>query len=138
MGEVLRVTPHKPDCIPDASYTGVDFTPLDDPNKLWRCDECGAVGTSAQLNGRQCDCEAEETGTHWKGCEYRPMELTKGEFVTACEGGAAAVIDTYRWCIEEEGMTSDAAKEIAVDEARESAACFAGIGSCYGGGCKHA
>jgi hypothetical protein len=65
------------------------------------------------------------------------MELTKGEFVTACEGTAAAAIDTYRWCVEEEGMTPEEAKESAVDEASESGACFAGIGSCYGGGCKH-
>ena len=85
-----------------------------------------------------CDCEADEVGTHWKGCEHRPMELTKGEFVTACEGGAAAAIDTYRWCVEEEGMTPEEAKRSAVDEASESGACFAGIGSCYGGGCKHA
>jgi len=84
-----------------------------------------------------CECEADGVGTHWKGCHLRPMELTKSEFVDACEGGAKAAIETYRWCIESEGMTPEEALEISVDEAGESGACFAGIGSCCGGGCKH-
>lgn len=84
-----------------------------------------------------CECDQEEVGTHWKGCHKRPMELTKAEFVYACEGCAGAAIDTYRWCIDEEGMSPEEAKETAVDESVESGVCFAGIGSCYGGGCKH-
>ena len=76
-------------------------------------------------------------GTHWKGCHLRPMDLTKADFVAACEGWAGAAIDAYRWCVDEEGMTFDEAKRVAVDEANESGACFAGIGSCYRGGCKH-
>lgn len=83
-----------------------------------------------------CECDEANVDTHWKGCFERPMELTKAEFVYACEGGASAAIDAYRWCIEE-GMSPEDAKEVAVDEAAESGACFAGIGSCYGGGCKH-
>ena len=84
-----------------------------------------------------CECEPEVAGTHWKGCHLRPMEMTKAEFVIACEGGAGAAIDTYRWCVEEEGMPPEEARDLAIDEAIESGACFAGIGSCYGGGCKH-
>ena len=84
-----------------------------------------------------CECDEEKVGTHWKGCHLRPMELTKSEFVYACEGGASAAIDTYLWCVSEENMTPEDAKEVAVDEAGESSTCFAGIGSCYGGGCKH-
>lgn len=88
-----------------------------------------------------CECfdpdDPDETdGTHWKGCHLRPMELTKAEFVHACEGGANAAIETYQFYLDD-GMDPDTAKELAVDEAVESGACFAGIGSCYGGGCKH-
>jgi hypothetical protein len=43
----VAASEHDRDCIVDASRSGVDQTPLDDPNKLWRCDECRAVGTSA-------------------------------------------------------------------------------------------
>ncbi len=93
--------------------------------------DCGPWGPC------ECDDEDDGVGTHWKGCHLRPMELTKGEFVVACEGGVSAAIDTYLWCVNEEGMPSDEAKEVAVSEAGESGACFAGIGSCSGGGCKH-
>lgn len=75
-------------------------------------------------------------GSHWKGCHLRPMQITKAEFVVACEGGAAAAIESYQFGINE-GMLPETAKDWAVDEAEESGACFAGIGSCYGGGCKH-
>lgn len=44
-------------CHPDASYSGIDQTPVADPDKVWRCDSCGEVGTSAALdashNGRR-------------------------------------------------------------------------------------
>ena len=83
-----------------------------------------------------CGCDVGEVGTHWKGCHLRPMEQTKADFVVAAEGGASAAIDTYRWCVEE-GMSPEEAKEVVVAEAAEAAACWAGIGSCYGGGCKH-
>lgn len=36
-------------CDPDASWTGVDQTDMSDPAKIWRCDGCGAVGTSSEL-----------------------------------------------------------------------------------------
>lgn len=85
-----------------------------------------------------CDCEDAYTfGIHNDSCHLRPMNLTKAEFVYSCEGGAKAAIVTYRWCVEEEGMTPDEAVSLVVDEAGESGACFAGIGSCGGGGCKH-
>ena len=89
-----------------------------------------------------CECaedvDPDETwdGTHWKGCHKRPMEITKGEFVDACEAGAASAISAYQFCLDE-GMTSEDAEECAVSEAGESGACYAGIGSCSGGGCKH-
>jgi hypothetical protein len=44
-------------CHPDASYSGIDQTPVTAPDKVWRCDSCGEVGTSAALeashNGRR-------------------------------------------------------------------------------------
>lgn len=33
-----------PNC-PHASETGIDQTPLDDPDKLWRCEACGCIRT---------------------------------------------------------------------------------------------
>jgi hypothetical protein len=83
-----------------------------------------------------CDCDADEFGSHWKGCHLRPVERKKGEFVDACEGGATAAIESYLFLLDE-GMSPTEAKEVVVDESGESAACFAGIGSCCGGGCKH-
>lgn len=83
-----------------------------------------------------CECDEEELSAHWKGCHLLPMELTKAQFVTACEGGAAAAIDSYQFLLND-GFSPEEAKEMAVSEAEESGACFAGIGSCYGGGCKH-
>lgn len=35
---------------PDASWSGVDQTALDDSEKVWRCDVCGAEGTADALN----------------------------------------------------------------------------------------
>ena len=32
-----------------SSFSGVDMTALDDPNKVWRCDACGAEGTHDDL-----------------------------------------------------------------------------------------
>ena len=83
-----------------------------------------------------CECDAETVGTHAKFCHLRPMELTKAEFVASCEGGAGAAIDDYVFFLTE-GNSPESAKAQAIDQAGESGACFAGIGSCYGGGCKH-
>lgn len=35
------------DCCPHLSWSGADRRPLDDPEKLWRCDECGVTTTEA-------------------------------------------------------------------------------------------
>lgn len=38
-----------PETCQHLSLTGVDQTPLSDPAKVWRCDECGRVETSDQM-----------------------------------------------------------------------------------------
>lgn len=83
-----------------------------------------------------CECDEDVVGAHWKGCHLRSMDFTKADFVWAAEGGARAAIESYQFMLDE-GFSPDEAKQSAVDEAQESAVCFAGIGSCYGGGCKH-
>jgi hypothetical protein len=64
------------------------------------------------------------------------MALSKAGFVDAAAAGVEAALESYKTLI---GMdyTEEDARESAVEETRESAACFAGIGSCGGGGCKH-
>jgi len=44
---------------------------------------------------------------------------------------------TYREPAREEGFGIEEATDMAVEEASESAVCFAGIGSCGRGWCKH-
>lgn len=34
------------------SATGVDDTPIEDPDKVWRCDGCGWLYRSAQVEGQ--------------------------------------------------------------------------------------
>lgn len=96
----------------------------------------GGEGAGDESVWGPCTCEEEAVGTHWKGCHLRPMQLTKADFVSACEGGAGAAIDDYVFFLAE-GESPEDAKQQAIEQASESGACFAGIGSCCGGGCKH-
>lgn len=91
-------------------------------------------------NSRELACIPEwceqDGESHDETCPKHPMEQTKGEFVTAARGGAAAAIQAYQFLISD-GFSAEAAAEQAVDESEESAICFAGIGSCGRGWCKH-
>lgn len=79
----------------------------------------------------------EEEGTHAEWCESAQMALSKRDFVSAATNGVRAAFHSYTICVETLGMSREEATEMVIDEAEESASCFAGIGSCYGGGCKH-
>lgn len=89
----------------------------------------------ATMGQSQCWCET-DTDEHDERCDMAPMKLTKEAFVDAAEGGAKAAVEDYLFMVEE-GFSHDEALSVAIDQARESAACFAGVGSCGGGGCKH-
>lgn len=92
------------------------------------------AATSAAAPSAACWCEEVP---HHPSCEQAPMEMTKQEFVDAAVGGVEGSIGTYLFLVNDEGMTYEQALETVLDEAEESASCFAGIGSCGGGGCKH-
>ncbi len=83
-----------------------------------------------------CECLVSNY-EHQPYCDLARMPLSKAGFVDATEGAIRAAFESYRILL---GMkfSGKAAVEMAVEEIRESAACFAGIGSCGGGGCKHA
>ncbi|MGO9455680.1 MAG: hypothetical protein ACLP62_01340 [Acidimicrobiales bacterium] len=55
-GERLRRGWHRTH--PDASLTGADQTPLDEADKVWRCDVCGLTGTSAELDAVERELQA--------------------------------------------------------------------------------
>lgn len=84
----------------------------------------------------QCWCKT-DTDEHDERCERSPMNLTKQEFVDAAAGGSKAAIESYLFLVNEEKLTHEEAMEMTLTEADESASCWAGIGSCGGGGCKH-
>jgi hypothetical protein len=77
-----------------------------------------------------------EHNIHDATCPESAMVLTKAQFVSAAEGGALAAIEAYRILLDN-GDSPEQALELAVDEASEGAMCFAGIGSCGRGWCKH-
>ncbi len=64
------------------------------------------------------------------------MQQTKREFVDTALATAKIAIDTFAF-LRSDGFSVSEAAEIASEEAAEGASCFAGIGSCGGGGCKH-
>lgn len=64
--------------------------------------------------------------------------MTKRRFVEYLETAAQHGIEQYRFFAEECPEDSvESLTEQAVDQVVESASCYAGIGSCGGGGCKH-
>ena len=81
-----------------------------------------------------CDCES--LPDHESRCELAPMTISKAGFVTSAEGGVRAAFESYKILIGMDFTVKDA-QEMVIEETRESASCFAGIGSCGGGGCKH-
>lgn len=87
----------------------------------------------AEAESDLCDCPS---GVHEPRCELASMSLTKAGFVDAAEGGVRAALEAYKLLVRM-GYTDEDATTMATEETRESATCFAGIGSCGGGGCKH-
>lgn len=84
----------------------------------------------------------EEGGpVHDDVCDNAPMHpMTKHEWVEFLKGAAAQAITAYRVLTEDEegvGFGPEEAAQLAVDEVDESATCYAGIGSCGRGWCKH-
>lgn len=63
--------------------------------------------------------------------------FTEEAFVNAVESSTRSAFTSYKTLIDM-GFTNKDALEMVIEEARESAACFAGVGSCGTGGCKHA
>lgn len=87
---------------------------------------------------RPCVPEWCESGgePHNQVCDNAPMEaMTKREFVGSMHAAAEQAIGAYQFLLGE-GFEADA-KEMALAEVEESAICFAGIGSCGRGWCKH-
>ena len=86
-----------------------------------------------------CKCQPGGVQEHEPYCELAPLDAfkTKDAFLEGAETSARADAEVYRICRDDEGMSHEEALEQVVYDAREAAACFAGIGSCYGGGCKH-
>ena len=80
-----------------------------------------------------CDCPS---GAHNLHCGLALMKITKEAFVIAAEGGVKAAFEAYKILVGM-GYTDKNAQAIVIEEAEESASCFAGIGSCGSGGCKH-
>jgi hypothetical protein len=85
-------------------------------------------------------CEEEAVDQHSPTCPDHLMTATDGqtkaEFVGMCENIAKAAITAYKFMLED-GSTDNEAVEQAVEEEVEAAVCFAGIGSCGRGWCKH-
>ena len=57
-------------------------------------------------------------------------------FINLAEGIIQDAFDSYQILLDM-GMTEEDALEIILEETREAAACYAGVGSCGNGGCKH-
>lgn len=88
-----------------------------------------------------CDPEEKEGGReHGEVCPespFAPQHYTKGQFVGGAQVCAEVAITDYLGYLEEGWSHEDALRD-AIDQARESAVCFAGIGSCGRGWCQHA
>ncbi len=87
---------------------------------------------------KNCDCKCSSEVMHDEYCKLASMTMSKARFVDAAENAARGALDAYQILTLDMGVTTGTAIEMAIDEARESASCFVGIGSCGGGGCKHA
>lgn len=82
-------------------------------------------------------CESSD-GSHDKTCPDAFMDrYRKGDFVAGAEQSARAAIGSFLM-MREEGFSVEDSTAQAIEEAHESAFCFAGIGSCGRGWCKHA
>jgi hypothetical protein len=82
-------------------------------------------------------CEQAD-GTHDQTCPDAFMDrYRKGDFVAGAEQSARAAIASFLM-MREEGFSVTDSTSMAVEEANEGAMCFAGIGSCGRGWCKHA
>ncbi len=57
-------------------------------------------------------------------------------FINVAEGNVQAAFDSYQILLGM-GMTKEDALELVLEETREAAACYVGLGSCGNGGCKH-
>ena len=57
-------------------------------------------------------------------------------FVNVAEGNVQVAFDSYQILLDM-GMTKKDALELVLEETREAAACYARLGSCGNGGCKH-
>jgi len=64
------------------------------------------------------------------------MKADQSAEARGVEQGARAAINSFLM-MREEGFGIEEATDMAVEEASESAVCFAGIGSCGRGWCKH-
>ena len=94
----------------------------------------------ATANGESCTPEWCEQGgpEHDDVCDNAPMgSMTKRDFVERMRSAAAQAIDAYVFMLVEEGFDPELSKEEAIAEVAEVAACFAGIGSCGRGWCRH-
>lgn len=65
------------------------------------------------------------------------MLMTKQEFVDLTERAARMAFENYDRVVEYCGYEGQEARDLSIEEIVESATCWAGIGSCGGGGCKH-
>ena len=84
-----------------------------------------------------CDCECASEAMHDEYCELALMAMTKAHFLDNVESAVQEALETYKVLLTM-GLTDEQAFELTIDEARTSANCFVGIGSCGSGGCKHA
>ncbi len=57
-------------------------------------------------------------------------------FINVLEGNVQAAFESYKILLNM-GWAKEEALELVLEETREAAACYAGLGSCGTGGCKH-
>jgi hypothetical protein len=84
-------------------------------------------------------CDEDDEG-HLPTCPNHLLDegstMTKGRFVEISAIAADLACDAYK-TMRDEGFSHEQAKEAAVQDAEEGATCYAGIGSCGRGWCKH-
>ena len=84
-----------------------------------------------------CDCDGWFGDKHAPQCGLATMMITKAAFVDAAESAARHAFESYLICLDIGDFSPNESRDMVIEEVRESASCYAGIGPCGGGGCKH-
>lgn len=89
----------------------------------------------AEQLGAECDYYSEGE-PHDEFCPHAPFVITRGGVVDSSVASAQIAIDAFVF-LRSVGSSEHDAREMAIEDAREAASCFAGVGSCGRGWCKH-